>query len=287
MSAPTRPVLRWHGGKWLLAPWIIAHFPPHRIYVEPFGGAWSVGLRKAPCYAEVYNDLDATVVNIMRVLRDPAMAAELLRRLELTPFARDEFYAAYVEQPEDPIEFARLTLIRSLMGFGSAGVTDDYRTGFRANSNRSGTTPAHDWRSFPGALPAIIDRLRWVIVENRDAQEVMVAHDGPDTLHFVDPPYLHDTRSRRANRRGVGTRVYKHELNDEQHKDLLAFLCTLSGMVVLSGYPSLLYDDVLADWRRSERHALADGARPRTEVLWINPLATERLEHGPLFGAAA
>ena len=84
-----RPLLRYHGGKWLLAPWIISHFPAHRVYVEPFGGAASVLIRKERSYAEVYNDLDSEVVNLFRVLR--AQPDDLVHAIELTPFARDEF----------------------------------------------------------------------------------------------------------------------------------------------------------------------------------------------------
>jgi DNA adenine methylase len=275
MTAPSRPVLRWHGGKWLLAPWIIQHLPPHRCYVEPFGGAASVLLRKPRAYAEVYNDLDSHVVGLFRVLRDEAMSARLMHALVLTPFARDEFDLSY--QPcDEPVEAARRLIVRSFMGFGSDSATGEYRTGFRSASNRSGTTPAHDWANYPGALATIIERLRGVVIENRDAMEVMRRHDGPDTLHYVDPPYMLELRSR-TNRRAGAAGNYRHELTTEQHVELLATLNSLAGMVVLSGYPSVAYDAALLGWQRVERRALADGARERTEVLWINHLAASRM----------
>lgn len=282
----TRPVLRWHGGKWKLAPWILAHFPPHRVYVEPFGGAASVLMRKERSYAEVYNDLDCEVVNLFRLLRDERAAAQLTELLRLTPFSRDEFEESYADT-DDQVERARRMVVRSFMGFGSDGVNSEWRTGFRANSNRSGTTPAHDWKNYAEVLTFAVERLRGVIVENRDAREVMSAHDGPNTLHYVDPPYVHSTRSQKSRRKGNGgVAAYRHEMTDANHAELLDYLKTLAGAVVVSGYPHPLYDQVLAGWHRTEAHALADGARARTEVLWINA-AAEAAMCGPLFAVAS
>lgn len=277
---PTRPVLRWHGGKWLLAPWIIGHFPKHHTYVEPFGGAASVLLRKRRTYAEVYNDLDNEVVDLFRVLRDPSSAKRLEEMLRLTPFARGEFRSAY-EPTDDVIERSRRLIVRSFMGFGSnahASAEKGHRsTGFRASSSRSGTTPAHDWRNYPDALLALVERLKAVVIESRPAIEVMAQHDRSDTLHYVDPPYMHETRAQ-GNKYDLGWRMYRYELTDDQHAELLEYLRTVKGMVVLSGYPSPLYEDMLSDWMRVERRALADGARERTEVLWINPAGRDRLD---------
>lgn len=97
---------------------------------------------------------------------------------------------------------------------------------------------------------------------NRDACDVMAGHDGPETLHYVDPPYVFATRDAGSD--------YAHEMTDDQHRHLLGFLRTLKGKVMLSGYPCEIYDDALTGWHRIERKHLADGARPRIEVLWAN-----------------
>lgn len=259
IAPPRRPLLRWHGGKWVLAPWIISHFPAHRVYCEPFGGAGSVLLRKQRSYAEVWNDLDGEAVNLFRVLRSER-AAELVEKLRLTPFARDEFQEAY-EQTDDPVERGRRLVIRSFMGFGSNG--HEKKTGFRANSNRSGTTPAHDWVNYPDSLATVVERLSGVVIENKDAKAVMSTHDGPQTLHYVDPPYVLSTRS-------DPSKDYAVEMSDEDHEALCDFLLGLKGTVILSGYPNDIYDTRLKHWRRVDRVALADGAKKRTEVLWIN-----------------
>lgn len=262
----TRPILRYHGGKWKLASWIISRFPEHRVYVEPFGGAASVLLQKDRCYAEVYNDLAGEIVSLFKVARD--RGEELTKALELTPFARDEFAASY-EPAADPLEQARRTVVRSFMGFGSAAATKR-PTGFRANSNRSGTTPAHDWANYPEALRMVVQRLQGVTIENRDAKAVMAHHDTAQTLHYVDPPYVAASRD--------GGSDYLHEMTDENHEELAVFLRGLRGMVVVSGYHSELYDRIFDGWAREEREAFADGARPRVEVLWFNEAAATALK---------
>src|SRR5690606_10777296 len=130
---------------------------------------------------------DGELVNLFRVLRAPAEAARLVRELRLTPFARDEFYAAY-EPCEDPVERARRLIVRSFMGHGSDGASGQYRTGFRANSNRSGSTPAVDWINLPDSIDLAVARLAGVVIEDRPAIDVMRAHDSRETLHLVDPP---------------------------------------------------------------------------------------------------
>lgn len=262
MSGVARPLVRYHGGKWKLAPWILRHLPTHRVYVEPFGGGASVLLRKPRSYAEVYNDLDGEIVNLFRVARD--RGEELAQACELTPFARTEFELSYAPS-DDPLEQARRTVLRSFAGFGSAGASGQ-STGFRSNCNRSGTTPAHDWRHLPVHIRSVVERLQGVVIEHRDAIEVMRRHDTDEAVHYVDPPYVQSTRALRTR-----SPSYRHEMTDEEHCELARALVTLRGKVVVSGYRCPLYDDLFAVWQRIDEAAHADGARDRVESLWLSP----------------
>jgi len=276
---PKRPLLRYHGGKWKLYPWIKEYLPPHRIYVEPYGGAGSVLLRKERSYSEVWNDLDGEVVNLFRVLRNPAQARELVRLVRLTPYAREEFELSQIFDG-DPVEQARRTLFRFAAGFSSGGATNTNGrgTGFRGNVIRSGSTPAHNWRDFPQALETIITRLRGVVIENRPALDVIQQYDGPDTLHYIDPPYPFETR----NERWAG-KAYRHEMTDGDHRELASVLRDVAGMVIISGYACALYDcELYPDWFRVTRETHANGAQKRIEVLWIND-AARAIDKFPLF----
>jgi len=275
VTTPTSPILRYHGAKFRLAKWVMSFFPEHHTYVEPFGGAAGVLLQKDRAYAEVYNDLDGAVVNFFRVVRDPETRARLIEAIVLTPYARDEFDLAW-EPTTDLIEEARRLAIRAQMGFGSAGATKG-STGFRIDTRREYGTAQHLWTLYPDAIHIAGERLQSVLIENRPAIEVMRQHDGTDTLHFVDPPYMLETRVLQANGRGY----YKHEMTDEQHAELLDVLLELEGFVVLSGYSSELYNTKLRDWTKYETKARISASRGtglRTECVWVNPACRAALE---------
>lgn len=277
MTAPIGPALRYHGAKWRLAPWTLGFFPEHVCYTEAFGGAAGVLLRKPRCYAEVYNDLDGDIVNFFRVLRDPATRGALIDACALTPYAREEFDLAW-EPTDDAVERARRTAVRAAMSFGSAGSTKG-RSGFRIDTRRKHGIASHVWAAYPAGIGLVGERFQGVVIENRPAATVLIQHDAPDTLHFVDPPYLPSTRDRHAM-----DRYYRHEMTQLDHGELIGVLRELEGMVVLCGYPSELYDEELVGWSRHTTRSRASGNRGtvlRNEVVWLNPACSRALERAP------
>lgn len=280
MSELSHPLIRYHGGKFRLAHWVIAQMPNHTCYTEAFGGAAGVLLQKPRAYAEVYNDLDGDIVNLFQVLRNSELRDQLIEQLVLTPYSREEFENAWSVATTE-VERARRTIIRAQMGFGSAGATKGI-TGFRIDTKRQYGTAQSLWATYPEHLQFIGQRLSSVLIENRPAVQVLKDHDASTTLHYVDPPYVHDTRYAGAK----AGRIYRHEMNNDEHMELLKTLLELEGMVMLSGYPSELYDDVLKGWNRVETKARISAGRgtdTRTECLWINPAA----QHHDLFGGSA
>lgn len=275
---PTRPALRYHGGKWRLAPWLLQHYPPHTVYIEPFGGGASVLLQKSRSPVEVYNDLDQQIVNFFRVLRDPLQAERLAQLVRLTPFSRDEFEEAYLAMDRDAVREAHRTVVRAYMGHGSDSATRGCRTGFRYSGGASRASPANDWAGWPEGVEALTARLRGVVIENMPAAQLLARYDSPDTLVYADPPYVPSTRTGIVRRsRGNG---YRHEMTDDDHQALAETLRAHAGMVVLSGYPSALYDrELYADWERHERPHVADRGLARTEVVWLNPACSSALAH--------
>lgn len=268
---PKRPVLRYHGGKWKLAPWVLDHFPPHKVYVEPFGGGASVLLRKKRSASEVLNDLDDEVVGMFRVLRDMASAQELSRRLALTPFARAEYEDWCYEEPVDAIDSAHRLICRSFMGMSSKGIWQ--RSGFDSRLNGDGfLSRVNSLRAMPEVVLAVAERLRGVLIERSDAVPLVGRFQREDCLIYCDPPYVRAAR-------GSGSQVYRWDMSDAGHRRLAAAQRGNGSMVVISGYPCDLYDvELFGDWLRVERPHMADSARATTEVLWLNQAAAKALE---------
>ncbi|ABM59467.1 D12 class N6 adenine-specific DNA methyltransferase [Verminephrobacter eiseniae EF01-2] len=272
MRHPSRPALRYHGGKFRLAPWIMKFFPPHNVYTEAYGGAAGVLLQKPRSHGEVYNDLDGHIVAFFRCLREPNKRDELVQAITLTPYARAEFELAWEPAPEqDIVEQARRTVIRAQMGFGSGGATKG-RVGLRIDTMRKYTTAQMNWAKYPSVLLQVAERFQAVLIENRPAIDVLEQHDSADTLHFIDPPYVPSTR--------VTDAAYAHEMSAADHGELLDMAQKLKGMIVLSGYPCALYEARLPGWRSFRTRARISSGRGtalRTEVVWLNPTCERAL----------
>lgn len=260
--------LKWHGGKHYLAPKFIDLMPPHQNYVEPYFGGGSVLLKKDPAgIAEVVNDLDGELTSFWRVMQDPQQFEKFVRVVNVMPFSEAEFDHAFREiEPEDKVARAIAFFVRNRMsragnGKGFAPMTKN-RTRGGMNEQASAFLGAVD------GLPAICERLRRVVILNEPAVDVIRKMDTPKTLFYLDPPYLHETR---ASKNAYGP----FEMSDENHRELLTKIKVVEGMVMLSGYPSPLYESMLGDWHCEvfdmPNHAAGGLKKAReTECVWMN-----------------
>lgn len=268
------PPIKWHGGKHYLASRIVTMMPPHVHYVEPYAGGLSVLFAKSPeGVSEVVNDLDGGLANFWKVLRYPEFFLEFVRVVTATPFSEDEFrkYEHYplghLNEEECDVTSAVALFVRCRQSL--AGRMQAFTPLSRTRTRRGMNEQVSAWLTAVEGLPAVHARLKRVVILNRDALDVIRSQDGPDTLFYCDPPYLHETR--------VSTSVYAHEMTAEGHRDLLDVLTAVRGRFILSGYPNAMYEAAAAaaGWHRTDfdlpnNAAGGEAKRRMTECLWTN-----------------
>lgn len=255
-----KAVFKYPGAKWSLARWIISHFPAHHSYIEPFFGSGAVLFTKDRSPIETINDRDGDVINVFHWIRtDPE---RLARAIYWTPYARDEYEAAFDRKTTETDSFRRAVdfYIRMMMGHGFR--TTGGKVGWKNDvQGRESAYAARNWCQTPEIIMEAAERLRGVQVENKPALDVISRFNFSNVLIYADPPYVLGTRCRKQ---------YNYEMSDEDHRDLLDALKAHKGPVLLSGYDSPLYSDALRGWYRDEAQALAQTATKRREVLWMN-----------------
>jgi DNA adenine methylase len=274
-----KPPVPYFGGKQILGARIAALLPAHGHYVEPYCGSLSVMLAKPVSAMETVNDLDRALQTFWRVLRD--RPADLERACALTPHSLAEFRD--VEAVDAPpqggeLEVARRVWVRLTQGRAGTLCT----TGWRHFVKPTGSFGMPDYlTAYAERIASAAERLHHVSLECRPALELVEWYGRAEgVLLYVDPPYVRSTRSSDA---------YRHKMTDADHRDLAGALRKARASVVLSGYPSPLYDELYAGWNRTEFTAgtgqNAETWGNRTEVLWSNrPFPAAPLE---LFSAEA
>ena len=268
-KGPDAPIA-WYGGKYYLAEWIISHFPPHRVYVEPFGGMANVLLKKHPSEVEVFNDLDQRVTNFFRVIRDPGKLADLRCRCELTPYSREEFSNLIdTPEPDNDVDRAWWFFVRCRQARGGIGMSALTKNAWATSTRtrRQMPEPVSKYLAAIDGLDAVADRFRHVMIENLPALELISKYDGPDVLFYCDPPYPGSTRS------GGKAATYGFEMDEQQHHKLLAALRQCRARVLLSSYDSTLYRTILHDWQCLEKDThvqFSNSGGHRRELLWKN-----------------
>ena len=253
-----KAILKYPGSKWGKADWITSFFPPHHSYLEPFFGSGAVLFNKERSNIETVNDLDNNVVNLFEwIKRDPE---KLAHEIYYTPYARRVYENAFVREPENSLEKAIFFYIRLNMGHGFK--TSGERVGWKNDvQGRERAYAAKDWCEIPQKILQAAERLRGVQIDNRPALELIPRFNYKNVLIYCDPPYMFRTRHGKQ---------YRCEMGDSDHEELLKALIKHKGYVVLSGYDTDLYNDMLKDWNRYETTSYTQAQTKKQEVIWLN-----------------
>lgn len=249
-------ILKYPGAKWKISKWLLQYIPEHKVYCEPFFGSGALFFKKEPSYIETINDLDGNIVNLFKVCREhPKELSELIK---YTPFSREEFEDCYDLDIDDSIERARRTLVRYHQSFGT---TNSTKKSWRNVQTYGGPRTATMWNYLPDTITECCERLKNAQIECTDGIKLCERYNDPNTFIYCDPPYLQDLRKKN---------LYAHEMKQEDHERLLEILVNSSSKILLSGYDSELYNDILKGWNSATIKTTVQMGLSRTEKIWFN-----------------
>ena len=260
-----RPPFKCHGGKSYLAKWIIEQFPDHyeeMTYLEPFCGGASVLLNKKPSKEEIINDLDINIIILFRILRD--QCTQFIRKIKKIRYKELNFETAIKKQDfSGDLEKAINEFILRRMSRG--GLKKAFAWSNRERGGQPGELNA--WETIIDLIPSISERLHNVIILNKPAIPLLKIFNDPNMLVYADPPYLHETRE--------SPDAYTHEMMVDDHIELAEVLNNFKGKVLISGYPSRLYNRLYKNWKCEKKkmpnHASQQKVKPiKIELLWRN-----------------
>jgi DNA adenine methylase len=269
MTKKLRPPVKTHGGKYYLSNWLIQYFPKdytELTYCEPFCAGASVFLNKLPSSEEMLSDIDCGTINIFKALRDEAK--EFITRIKRTRYTERTFTMAQNREEAgfaDYIDEAVNEYILRRMSRG--GLKKSFAWSDRTRGGQPGDLNA--WETMAKQLPFIVDRVASVTVLCEDFREIMKVWDEDNTFFYLDPPYLHSTRSEGS------TDTYEEEMTVEDHMELLQLVNNARGKVMLSGYSSPLYNRSLKGWKCRKKQVANHSSQQkkktrRVECIWLN-----------------
>jgi DNA adenine methylase len=260
-----RSIVKYHGGKGRLYPWLLSNFPPnYKVYVELFGGAASVLLNKKASDVEIYNEIDSKMFNLVNVIKNNFN--EFIDKVKQIEYSEGNFLH-YKSINYDELSFVdQAVCFYVLKRMSRGGMGKNFSWSSRQYS--LGPAEVHCWLTSFDNVKKAHDRLQNVILLNSNALDVIGLYDGPDTFFYADPPYLASTR--------ISTNVYNHEFSLDSHKLLSDKLNLIQGRCMLSGYESEEYNNWFYSWNKlfkmaSNHSSQVQGSKElKKECIWLN-----------------
>lgn len=259
--------IKYFGGKGTMFNNIIDYFPKretYNTYIEPFGGSYSIGLKKDPVEIELYNDLDKNVYSLYKVLSNPEMYKVFKENCDLVLYSEDIRSDFIQELKKDDLSM----ILRAFYFFYVNRTSHNGVGGFSKNTyiRRGMSKSISDFLSSIDRLDVLHDRLSKVIVTNTDGIELINKYNTPNVFIYCDPPYEQSTRT--------STR-YKVDMNREQHVEFLHSVMMSEANILISGYDCELYNILeMGGWSKvSFDVKTIDGnfkPKTKTEFLYYN-----------------